>query len=145
MEQQGIWKPRQARWILSLRTAAPDSRRRIHRDQIDVHERIRSGALDVPYSFTGTDPDHRMNRQLTDTLGARAPIIYWLALKPGRYIAALPAFIVAADLAALECRLAFGVPERDPDAPFPDLHERREGMRIVRERLLAAERMLNQG
>lgn len=61
--QRGIFKPRQMRYLLSIRTAIPRPGNRVwYDDQIHVHRQIFEGDQTVNYSFMGQDPDAADNR-----------------------------------------------------------------------------------
>ena len=107
--QRGIFKPRQMKYLLSIKTVSPRPGARVwYDDQRDVHRQI----FEVREAFeTGI------------------PLIYFLGIAPGRYKAMLPAFISGWDGNALKARVAFGVPEQDALVPPETALERRYALR----------------
>ena len=136
--QQGIWKPKEMEYALSLRTGRGSDAKRYVDHQIAEQSALYEGADHIPYAFRGDDPEHRDNRSLAAAYAAGAPLIYLLAIGVGVYVAGAPAYIAVADSLKLRCELVFGAPDRGPAFGLPDAAERREGMRAFRERLRAA-------
>src|SRR5205807_4824694 len=92
--QRGIFKPRQMRFLLSIRTVFPKPGGKIwYDDQRNVHRQIFEGDETVDYAFMGHDPDAADNRWLREAFENQIPIIYFLGIAPGRYQAMLPTFI----------------------------------------------------
>lgn len=92
----------------------------------------------VTYKYRGTDPNHHNNRWVRNAMQAQAPLIYFHASVPGRYLAAWPVHVIGNDPERLEFRLdvdslATGVPLDDRVAE-PDL-TRRYGLVTTRQRL----------
>jgi putative restriction endonuclease len=92
----------------------------------------------VVYKYRGTDPNHHNNRWVRNAMVARAPLIYFHATVPARYVAAWPVNVIGDDTSRLEFRLdvdslATGVPLTDRVAE-PDL-TRRYGLVTTRQRL----------
>jgi putative restriction endonuclease len=134
--QRGIFRPRQIRHLLSIRTVFPRSGARVwYDDQRDVHRQIYEGDEMVDYAFMGADPDAADNRWLRDAMENRVPIIYFLGVAPGCYQALVPAFIVGWDPKALKASIAFGLPgEEGLDIPETSA-ERRYALREVKQRI----------
>ena len=80
---QGIWKPRALELPLSI-TTIPDGP---YNDAVSA-----KGFLE--YRYRGNDPNHRDNAGLRQTMRSRVPLIYFLGIEPGRYLAEWPVFIV---------------------------------------------------
>lgn len=134
--QRGIFKPRQMRYPLSIKTVFPRPGARVwYDDQRDVHRQIFEGDEMVEYAFMGQDPDAADNRWLREAFENGIPVIYFLGIAPGRYQAMLPAFISGWDANALKARVAFGVPEQDALVPPENALERRYALRAVKQRL----------
>jgi putative restriction endonuclease len=134
--QRGIFKPRQMRYLLSIKTVFPRPGGRVwYDDQREVHRQIFAGDETVDYAFMGRDPDAADNRWLREAFEAQVPVLYFLGIAPGRYQAILPAFVVGWDAAALKARLAFGVPEQPALAAPETAVERRYALRAVKQRL----------
>ena len=133
--QRGIFKPRQMRHLLSIRTVFARSGRRVwYDDQREVHQQIFSGDDAVDYSFMGTDPDAPDNRWLRDAKDLQIPIIYFLGVAPGLYQALLPTFIIDWNPASLRAKVAFAASDVATTAPG-SIAERRYALRQVKQRL----------
>lgn len=134
--QRGIFKPREMRHLLSIRTVWPKKGARVwYDDQRDVHRQLFAAEDVVDYSFMGTNPDAADNRWLREAMADRVPIIYFLGIAPSHYQAIVPTYIVGWDPRALKAQVAFG-PEADLDAgPPADVLERRYALRDVKHRL----------
>ena len=133
--QRGIFKPRQMRQLLSIRTVYPRPGRKIwYDDQREVHKQIYGGHETIDYAFMGTDPDAADNRWLREAMDLQIPIIYFLGVAPGLYQAISPTFIVGFDPVLLNARIAFSASEAATAAPS-SAAERRYALRTVKQRL----------
>ncbi len=131
---RGIFKPTRMRYLLSIKTTIPRDGRRIwYDDQRDVHRQIFDSSEMVEYDFMGRNPEAVDNRLLREALENNVPVIYFLGVAPGLYLAALPAFISGWDADALKARVAFSGP--DQWAPPENAPERRYALREVQQRL----------
>ncbi len=134
--QRGIFKPRQMRFLLSIKTVFPRPGAKIwYDDQLRVHDQIFSSDQFVDYAFMGQDPDAADNRWLRDAYENQIAVIYFLGIAPGRYQAIFPAFISGWDAEALNASVAFGVPELETSTPPENASERRYALRTVQQRL----------
>jgi putative restriction endonuclease len=134
--QRGIFKPRQMRFLLSIKTVFPRSGGRVwYDDQREVHRQIFEGDETVDYAFMGQDPSAPDNRWLREAFENQIPIIYFLGIAPGRYQAMFPAFISGWDASALNARIEFGLPEEPHLGPPASALERRYALRAVKQRL----------
>src|SRR3546814_546062 len=134
--QRGIFKPRQLRYLLSIRTVFPRSGARVwYDDQREVHRQIFESEEAVDYAFMGQDPEAADNRWLREAYEDEIAIIYFLGVAPGRYQAMIPTFIAGWDSVALKARIVFGVPEQDDRHVPQDAGERRYALRMVKQRL----------
>jgi putative restriction endonuclease len=88
---QGIWKPAVCELPISVSTIVGGR----YDDSFDD----RTGRLS--YAYRGTDPDHRDNRGLRQAMRDGVPLVYFVAIEPGRYVAQYPVFIVGDDPARL--------------------------------------------
>lgn len=132
--QRGIFKPKEMRHLLSIRTVYPRKHAKVwYDDQRDVHRQIFEGIDAVDYAFMGTDPDAADNRWLRDAFTDQVPIIYFLGISPGRYQAVLPAFVSGWDREALKAGIAVGLPGESRLSQ--DSAERRYALRVVKQRL----------
>ena len=133
-QQRGIFKPRQMRHLLSVRTVYPRPGARVwYDDQRDVHRQIFEGVDAVDYAFMGTNPDVAENRWLREAFEQQTPILYFLGTSPGRYQAIVPAFIAGWDRGGLRASLAFGQPGEA--ALSANAADRRYALRTVKQRL----------
>lgn len=134
--QRGIFKPREMRFLLSIKTVFPRPGGRVwYDDQRHVHRQIFEGDEAVDYAFMGANPDAADNRWLREAHENRVPVIYFLGIAPGRYHAIVPSFISGWDPAALKAQVAFGVPDQERmTAPGNDT-ERRYALTAVKRRL----------
>jgi len=134
--QRGIFKPQQARFLLSIRTVFPMPGRRVwYDDQHEVHRQLYAGDETVDYAFMGRDPDAADNRWLREALEHRVPLIYFLGIAPGLDEAILPVFIAGWSRETLKARVAFGVPEQAGERVPDTAGDRRYAMRAVKQRL----------
>src|SRR3546814_17485705 len=99
--QRGIFKPRQLRYLLSIRTVFPRSGARVwYDDQREVHRQIFESAEAVDYAFMGQDPAAADNRWLREAYEDEIAVIYFLGVEPGPSKAKLPTFIEGWDRVA---------------------------------------------
>lgn len=134
--QRGIFKPRQMRYLLSIRTVFPRSGAKVwYDDQREVHRQIFESEEAVDYAFMGQDPAAADNRWLREAYENEIPVIYFLGIAPGRYQAMIPTFIAGWDPAELKARIVFGMPEQDDRYVPQDAGERRYALRTVKQRL----------
>ena len=109
----GIFKPRQMRLLLSIKTVVPRRGGKVwYDDQRDAHRQIYQGEETVDYAFMGTDPEAADNRWLREAYEHQVPVIYFLGVSPGRYQAMFPTFISGWNPAALKASISFGLPDR---------------------------------
>ena len=135
--QRGIFKPRQMRYLLSIRTVFPRPGGRVwYDDQRQVHRQIFASDEAVEYAFMGDDPNAADNRWLREACEHRIPLVYFLGIAPGWYLAAIPTYISGWDPRALKARIVFGPPNQgERSVHESDLGYRRYGLRMVQQRL----------
>lgn len=134
--QRGIFKPRQMRYLLSIRTVFPRSGARVwYDDQRLAHRQIFQQDQTVDYAFMGQDPEAADNRWLREASENQTPVIYFLGIAPSCYQAIVPAFIAGWDRAALKAQLIFGTPGQGIIVPPQTTAERRYGLQLVQQRL----------
>mgnify|MGYP000967736734 CR=1 FL=1 len=80
---QGIWKPKALAFPLSITTVADGP----YDDAVSTEGFLK-------YRYRGRDVNHRDNVGLRETMRNRTPLIYFLGVEPGRYLAEWPVFIV---------------------------------------------------
>jgi putative restriction endonuclease len=134
--QRGIFKPKEMRYLLSIKTVFPKPGARVwYDDQRQVHRQIYEGDDAVDYAFMGTNPDAADNRWLREAMENRVPVIYFLGVAPGRYKAIVPVFLTGWDSKALAARVVIGsLGEKLYQLP-EDAAERRYALREVKQRL----------
>ena len=134
--RRGIFKPRQMRHLLSIRTVYPRPGARVwYDDQREVHRQLFESDEAVDYAFMGQDPDAADNRWLREAFENQIPVIYFLGVAPGRYRAMIPTFISGWDRHSLRARIVFGIPDQDELAAPQNVLERRYALRAVKQRL----------
>ena len=90
LSQQGIFKPRVMDLPLSLRTSVGGP----------YDDGVGLGGL-LRYRYRGDDPRHRENRGLREAMEKGIPLVYFLGVAKGKYLAVWPVFIVGDDPGAL--------------------------------------------
>lgn len=135
--QRGIFKPKQLRYLLSIRTVYPKTGAKVwYDDQREVHAQIEAGDEVVDYAFQGSDPGSFDNQWLLEAMQAQVPLLYFLGVAPSRYTAHFPTFIVDWNAASLKAGIAFGAPiTPSVSSEAPDAAERKYAVRLVRQRL----------
>ena len=81
---QGIWKPAACELPISIATIAGGP----YEDAIDRETNL------LTYAYRGNDSNHRDNRGLRQAMRDHVPLVYFITVVPGRYIAQCPVFIV---------------------------------------------------
>ena len=134
--QRGIFKPRQMRYLLSIKTVLPRPGARVwYDDQLEVHRQIFEGDEAVEYAFMGQDPEAADNQWLREALENQIPVIYFLGVAPGCYQAMIPTYIGGWDGNALKAKIIFGIAEQNELAAPQNAVERRYALRVVQQRL----------
>lgn len=135
--QRGIFKPRQMRYLLSLRTVFPKPGAHVwYDDQRIVHRQIYESVELVDYAFMGTNPKAHDNQLLREAMIEHIPIIYFIGTAPGLYLAVAPAFICGWNAAALKAQVGFSAPlQREGDTYSDHAATRRYALRAVQQRL----------
>jgi len=134
--RRGIFKPKQMRYLLSIKTVFPKAGAKLwYDDQRNVHRQIYEGDDSVAYAFMGDNTDAAENGWLREAFEHQIPIIYFLGIAPGRYQALFPAFLADWDAHGLKAQVTFALPDRQsPVAPENEL-ERRYALQLVKQRL----------
>ncbi|MEO8671163.1 MAG: HNH endonuclease [Tahibacter sp.] len=135
--QRGIFKPRQMKHLLTIRTVFPKPGAKVwYDDQRLVHRQLYESSDFVDYAFMGTNPDAADNRWLREAHELRIPIIYFIGIAPGRFTAILPTYVAGWDGKALKASVGFGDPDSFVEGRFPDNEPaRRYALRSVQQRL----------
>ena len=134
--QRGIFKPKEMKFLLSIRTVFPKPGGRVwYEDQIDIHRKIFENLESVDYAFMGTNPNAAENRWLREASENQTPVIYFLGIAPGQYQVISPAFIGSWDKSTLKAEVLFGRPGRK-EIIFPETSEERlYSFQIVKQRV----------
>ncbi len=134
--QRGIFKPREMAYLLSIRTVFPRPGAKVwYDDQRNVHEKIYGGDDFVEYAFMGTNPDAADNRWLREAWERRIPILYFIGVAPGQFMANR-AYIGGWDPKNLKALVGFGEALRSEAERLPDSEPaRRYALRAVKQRL----------
>ena len=90
---EGIFKPRQMRSVLSIKTTIPrPGRLARYADQSQTGGFV-SGSIGILYDFKGTDPFDPQNQLLWEAHLRRLPLIYFFGVGPSLYEVVAPVFI----------------------------------------------------
>lgn len=134
--RRGIFKPKQLRYLLSIKTVFPTRGGRVwYDDQREVHRQIYCGDENVDYAFMGNNPDAADNRWLREAMDNQVPIMYFLGVAPGRYQAFIPVFIAGWDAKRLKASVIFGQTSEAGVALPQSAIERRYALLAVKQRL----------
>ncbi|MFN2511722.1 MAG: HNH endonuclease [Pyrinomonadaceae bacterium] len=134
--QRGIFKPRQMRFLLSIKTVFPKPGGKVwYDDQRNVHSQIFEGEETIDYAFMGQDPEAADNRWLREAFENQVPLIYFLGIAPARYHPIFPVFIFGWDRKTLKARVSFSMSEQESMRPPESSIERRYALRLVQQRL----------
>ena len=75
--QRGIFKPRQMRYLLSIKTVIPKPGGRVwYDDQLEAHDQIYDGDDGIDYAFMGSDPNPADNQWLRAAYENQVGVIY---------------------------------------------------------------------
>lgn len=133
---RGIFKPAPMSLPLSIKTTIPRGKRDSrYADQEHARDQIMAGVDSVRYSLMGDQPDASINQQLRQLATLGLPLIYFLGVAPGQYVAKLPVFVQAWDAGSLSATLVFGNPDEAVLTPPYSEVERRYNLRLVKQRL----------
>ncbi len=134
--QRGIFKPKEMKFLLSIKTVFPRPGGKIwYEDQIDIHRKIFESLESIDYAFMGTNPNAADNRWLREAFENQIPVIYFLGIAPGQYQAIAPVFIGGWDEDTLKAKVLFGRPDRKEIAPPKTPEDRRYAFQMVKQRV----------
>ena len=139
---RGSFKPRKMAHLLSIRTSIPKPGREAWYDeQLQAYRQLSPKSEHIDYSFQGKDPNSHDNQRVREACDLRLPVLYFLGIEPGRYMAHL-VYLENWDRDALKVRIVFARPERIGeiqdrlDAAKPaDASERRYALQKCRRRV----------
>jgi putative restriction endonuclease len=107
--QTGIWKPAVLDAALSIRTTyTPPSQPPPYADDLGDDGLVR-------YKWRGTDPQHSDNRALRTALQRSSPLVYFVGVDPGVYLARYPVWLVSEDPGRREFTVALDEGQRLAD------------------------------
>lgn len=95
VSQQGIFRPRLLELPISIRTSAKGP----YDDRFGADDLLQ-------YKYRGTDPNHKDNAGLRETMRSDTPLAYFHGISSGRYLAIWPVYIVGDDPRALTFKVA---------------------------------------
>lgn len=109
---KGIFKPKEMKTVLSIKTVMPRVGRKIwYTDQNEVHEHIFSETSSVRYSLRGSDPDSADNMLLAEAAAIKFLLIYFVPVAPAVYRPFYPVFVGAVDRGKLTAHVVFALPD----------------------------------
>lgn len=123
LRQQGICKPRQLDAALSIRTTWTPPGAKPPYEDVEGPDGL------VRYAYRGTDPDFFENRALRRAFEQQLPLIWFVAVRQGVYLAQYPVYVVADEPEELRVALAIGDQQRWLGVPGPDEVDRRRTVR----------------
>lgn len=146
---EGIFKPRQMRSVLSVKTTIPRPGRLARYADQSQSGGFLSGSIGILYDFKGTDPFDPQNQLLWEAHLRRLPLIYLFGVGPSLYEVVAPVFIESWDAVSLKVQLTTNLRElHDNPLAFPPSRDERRyatrqvsqrlHQRVFRERVLAA-------
>ncbi len=135
---RGIFKPKEMKFLLSIRTVFPRTGRRAwYEDQIDVHRKFFENTESIDYDFMEGSEDAAPNRWLREACEKRIPVIYLLGIAPALYQAIVPTFVTDWNPRSKKARICFHAPDSRqneiPETPEPE--EKRYAFRMVKQRI----------
>ena len=135
--QRGIHKPQQMQYLLSIKTGFVMPGKKVsYDDQRHALDQIFRGNKEViDYSFMGTDPNDPPNQWLLEAKENRIPIIYFLGIARGCYLAEYPVYITDWNARELNAKVAFISSDQSGLIQPDESVQRRYGMYEVHRRL----------
>lgn len=135
--RRGIFKPRQMKYLLSIRTVFPKPGNRVwYDDQRKVHQALYGSEEFVDYAFMGDDPEAADNRWLREAGEDQIPFVYFIGVAPGRFFTACPSYIAGWNKGCLNAKVGFGEPAEYLTARFSDnAPARRYALRVIKQRM----------
>lgn len=123
LRQQGICKPRQLDAALSIRTTWTSPGGKPPYEDVEGPDGL------IRYAYRGTDPDLADNRALRRAYQHQLPVIWFVAVEPGVYLARYPVYVVADEPEQLRVALAITEDQRFLGVPGADELDRRRTVR----------------
>ena len=138
---KGIFKPRQMKTLLSIKTVIPKEGRKVwYDDQNTAQQAAFEDCEHFEYALEGTGPSSPANKLLREASEQGLPIIYFFPLAPGQYHAIAPTFVYGFNADAGKCAVGPGeIPQTRGRTIEMGLYEkpdeRRYAVRQVQQRL----------
>lgn len=131
LRQQGICKPRQLSAALAIRTTWTRPGAKPPYDDFEGPDGL------MRYAYRGEDAEHWDNRALRRTGELQMPLIWFVAVEPGMYLARYPVYVIADEPAHLRVALAVDDAQRwmRPAEAGPDEDRRRYVQRLNKLRI----------
>ena len=134
--QRGIFKPRQMRYLLSIKTVFPKPGGRVwYDDQSEAHDQIYDGDDGIDYAFMGSDPNAADNQWLRAAYENQVGVIYFLGIAPRRYQPIWPVYVADWDAKAIKARVVFGARDQKELVAPQTVQQRLYALRTVKQRL----------
>lgn len=135
--RRGIFKPRQMKYLLSIRTVFPKPGNKVwYDDQRKIHEAFYHGEEFVEYAFMGEAPEAADNRWLREAGEEQVPFAYFIGVAPGRFLAVCPSYVAKWNKTQLVAKIGFGEPAEYLTSQFgDDAPARRYALRVVKQRM----------
>jgi putative restriction endonuclease len=115
MSQRGIWKPGV---FQSVPISITTTENNIYNDHLDT-----DGSM--MYHYMGSDPNHRDNAGLREAMINQIPLIYFIGVAEGKYIAEWPVYIVGEDSISQSFKLLLPAEGAAADSTIYDKVEER--------------------
>lgn len=134
---EGIFKPRQMRTVLSIKTTIPRPGRTARYADQSATSGFLLGRDGIVYDFKGSDPFDSQNQLLWEAHLRHLPLIYFFGVAPSTYEVVAPVFVESWDPVGMKVQLTTGVRElhASPLAFPTSRDERRYATRQVGQRL----------
>lgn len=135
--RRGIFKPRQMKYLLSIRTVFPKPGNKVwYEDQRKVHQALYHSEEFVDYAFMGNDPNAADNRWLREAGESQIPFAYFIGVAPGKFFAAIPCYVATWEEKSRTAQVGFGEPAEYLNERYgDDAPARRYALRIVKQRM----------
>jgi putative restriction endonuclease len=135
--RRGIFKPRQMKYLLSIRTVYPKPGNRVwYDDQRMANQALYQSDEFVEYAFMGQDPEAADNRWLREAGESQVPIVYFIGVAPGRFFPACPSYIASWNGKGLVAKVGFGEPSEYLTTKYGDnTPARKYALRVVKQRM----------
>lgn len=132
---RGIFKPKQMKTLLSIKTVIPRTGRKVWYDDQSIDQAVFGRREHFEYSFMKGSRADQVNALLIQACNLRLPIIYLVGVAPGLYEPIVPAFIYDFDSASRRCSVGPGYPSVIQQGIPDDVDSRRYSVGLAQARL----------